>query len=187
MPAHAAYLYVDIGQGTDTPPSDPYGWVWHCDDLELFDRVYALLVDDPLTHYTIPSPWTAEEIGDLWVVADEWVEYWASEAKDNPNDAMGQIYERADHIAALLSGPPANEVRDSPQTGGRPGRKKLSPEKEQYRREVLESWERASGAGISREQFCSDWNLEHPDEDDIAPKDIENFQRWKQQRENRGR
>ena len=58
------------------------------------------------------------------------------------------------------------------------GRKRLPPKDEQRRRGVLDRWERASSAGISRKKFC--------DDEGITMKRLENFQRWAQQRENRG-
>ncbi len=59
----------------------------------------------------------------------------------------------------------------------KPGRKKLTAKEEQRRRDILERWERASSAGVSRERFCDDEN--------ITVKDLENFQRFFKQRENR--
>ena len=122
------------------------------------------------------------------------------------NDARSKLASRLRSLA--LMGVPSNEKpplveADSPMpvaqnqdievteappkpTQQKPGRKKVSPGEEQRRLDILEDWERASEAGISRRRFCEDWNLEHLDEEDIGPQDIEKFQRWKQQRENRG-
>lgn len=61
--------------------------------------------------------------------------------------------------------------------GRRKGRKKLPPKEERRRLAILERWERASGE-CSRKDFCAD--------EGITVKQLENFQRWKQQRENRG-
>jgi hypothetical protein len=61
--------------------------------------------------------------------------------------------------------------------GRRKGRKKLPPKEERRRLAILERWERASGE-CSRNDFC--------DTEGITVKQLENFQRWKQQRENRG-
>jgi hypothetical protein len=61
--------------------------------------------------------------------------------------------------------------------GRRKGRKKLPPKEERRRRAILERWERASGE-CSRKDFCAD--------EGITVKQLENFQRWKKQRENRG-
>jgi len=58
-----------------------------------------------------------------------------------------------------------------------PGRKRLSAKEEQRRVGILDRWERASGQ-CSRKQFC--------DDEGITIKQLENCQRWKQQRENRG-
>jgi hypothetical protein len=60
---------------------------------------------------------------------------------------------------------------------GKRGRKKLPPKEERRRLAILERWERASGE-CSRKDFCAD--------EGITVKQLENFQRWKQQRENRG-
>jgi hypothetical protein len=57
------------------------------------------------------------------------------------------------------------------------GRKKLPAKEEQRRRGILGRWEQASGAGISRKRFC--------DDERITVKDLENYQRWAQQRDNR--
>ena len=57
------------------------------------------------------------------------------------------------------------------------GRKKLPPKEEKRRLGILARWKRASGT-IPRRAFC--------DDEGIELKDLENFQRWAQQRENRG-
>ncbi len=70
--------------------------------------------------------------------------------------------------ADKLSGKPRARTR---------GRKKLSAKEEKRRRRILERWERASESNISRADFCEG--------EEISVKDLENFQRWQQQRENR--
>jgi hypothetical protein len=62
--------------------------------------------------------------------------------------------------------------------GRRKGRKRLPPKDERKRLETLAAWQRARDAGVSRRDFCDDVG--------ITVKQLENFQRWKQQRENRG-
>ncbi len=72
----------------------------------------------------------------------------------------------------------AEPVKSLPEPSRRkPGRKKLPPKEERRRLAILERWERASGE-CSRKDFCAD--------EGIMVKQLENFQRWKQQRENRG-
>ena len=56
------------------------------------------------------------------------------------------------------------------------GRKPVSQAEEKRRLGILERWDRASGV-VPRKQFCED--------EGIAVKDLENFQRWKIQRKNR--
>jgi hypothetical protein len=60
---------------------------------------------------------------------------------------------------------------------GQRGRPKLPPEEERRRLEILAGWEKARDAGVSRKDFCAD--------ERITVKQLENFHRWKLQRENR--
>jgi hypothetical protein len=60
---------------------------------------------------------------------------------------------------------------------GKRGRRKLSAKESNRRLEILKRWERASEAGVTREKFC--------DDEDITPKELQNFQDWQRQRENR--
>lgn len=46
-----------------------------------------------------------------------------------------------------------------------------------WRDETIESRKCASEAGVTREKFC--------DDEDITPKELQNFQDWQRQRENR--
>lgn len=61
--------------------------------------------------------------------------------------------------------------------GRKPGRNKISGKNEKKRYEILQEWESVKG-NRSRKDFCVDKG--------ITVKQLENFQRWKQQRENRG-
>jgi hypothetical protein len=75
------------------------------------------------------------------------------------------------HAFALTSSANANK------TATRRGRKKLSPKESQLRQEILGRWERAGQARVTREQFCKD--------EEITSRELQIFQDWARQRENR--
>lgn len=69
-------------------------------------------------------------------------------------------------------------AHEAPPKARRRGRKKVSEDEEERRRDILKQWEQAREAGVSRKDFC--------DDSKITTNDLENYQRWAQQRENRG-
>jgi hypothetical protein len=68
---------------------------------------------------------------------------------------------------------------DKRKTGRTRGRKKLRKKEEAKRLRILKLWSQASEAGISRKQFCGDKDI------DITEKELERYQAWKRQRNNR--
>lgn len=67
--------------------------------------------------------------------------------------------------------------RSSKKTAGRQGRKNLSAKESKRRTKILEQWDRAGGAGISRKQFCDDKG--------ITIRMLQKYQDWLRMREHR--
>jgi len=61
------------------------------------------------------------------------------------------------------------------------GRRRVSAREETRRREILARWEQAKGAGVSRKEFCRDWNKMHGGEQ-LTLRRLENTQDWARQR-----
>ncbi len=96
---------------------------------------------------------------------------------DAPFSALlKQVKKKIDAIPRIIT---AIERRRPlpPKRRRKPGRPRVSPEKEKLRLTILERWERARDAKTSRDLFCKDW--------DITVKQLENYQRWRRQRETR--
>ena len=72
---------------------------------------------------------------------------------------------------------PQGQRRSPKKPAGRRGRKELPAKKSKRRMGILERWDRAGGAGISRKQFC--------DDEDITIRELQKYQDWLRQRENR--
>lgn len=95
------------------------------------------------------------------------------EGGDALAQALGPLFEKFfTQMQAQQStkAPPAAKTRKT-------GRKKTPPTEAARRLDILKKWERASGT-ISRKTFCADIG--------ISEKELENYQRWAQQRQNRG-
>ena len=65
----------------------------------------------------------------------------------------------------------------------RAGRPKVLPRDAKRRLAVLQAWTEAKDAGVSRRDFCEDWNENHPRDKPLTVKDLETFADWARQRE----
>lgn len=92
---------------------------------------------------------------------------------------IGKMFEamQAQTLAAQAKAPAPALPPAANKSAARRGRKKLSPKESKRRQETLKSWQQASEAGVTREQFCDDKG--------ITSKELQNFQDWQRQRENR--
>lgn len=103
-----------------------------------------------------------------------WPTQW--ESLDDLKDEIDESLKKLHRQARELQSPKASGGSKSGKAR-RPGRKPL-PESECNRRyEILRNWKRAGEAGIARKDFCA--------EQGITVKDLENYQRWADQRNNR--
>lgn len=62
------------------------------------------------------------------------------------------------------------------------GRPEASREEAKRRMALLEAWQRAGDAGVTRAQFVEDWNRRNSDRKEITVRDLERAQGWHRQR-----
>ncbi len=181
------YLHVLIcGEGEDWPPN-PRGWIWRCANEELIGRVCAVMNADSVFDGDTFSVYSLDEIDDLWVFADEWVEIYEEDPEED--GLWDERALRARQVAEKIirrtggDGRLAGEGTDTgvAKTGcgraRRPGKPPIRGSREKHRYEILAAWNRAKEAGVTRDKFCR--------ENDIRMKDLENYQRWHNAREDR--
>lgn len=96
MPPFGAYLYLDAGQNYD--PYNAWGWIYYNPDIALCRRVWNVLQPEYYDKGAILILKTADELDDLWIVADEQIEYLKSE--DSGSDSVE--FRRALEIATAL-------------------------------------------------------------------------------------
>jgi len=77
----------------------------------------------------------------------------------------------------------ATQQRSRQGRRGKRGRPRFSIKEAKRLQAILDAWQKASGARVSRRQFVTDWNELHPDRKSITVKDLEDIQDWKRKRE----
>jgi hypothetical protein len=181
------YLHVFLcGEGPEWPPN-PLGWILRSESEELIERVCALMSADPAFEGDRFTTYSIDEMDDLWVLADEWIDiYEESPEEDNLWDQRAiRARAIADKISKRMGIQGAQETDLADQVGTvqtkrkrrRPGKPPITGEEEACRYKILDDWDRAKGAGVMRKEFCED--------EGITTKELENIQRWANAREDR--